>query len=70
MQLFDDDLFWRIWLELVVFVIGFRMFNELRKRHGAFCGFVFLHEETMLCQVGVNASLYLGGVCFVDSLFL
>src|SRR6266567_8410543 len=56
-----DDLFWCIWWELAVFVISLHMFNEFSKRHRAFCGSLFIHEETTLRQLGVNASLYLCG---------
>src|SRR5438105_3535799 len=62
----DDNLFWCIWRELAVFVIGLCMFNELSKRHRAFCGFLVIHEETTLRQVGVNAPLYLRWVGLVD----
>src|SRR5947209_14619244 len=65
-----DDLFWRIWWELAVFVIGLCMFKEFSKRHRAFCGFLVIHEETTLCQVGVNAPLYLRGVCLVDPFYI
>src|SRR5437764_7848857 len=63
----DGDLFWCIWWELAVFVIGFRMFNEGCKRHRAFCGFLVIHKETTFRQIRVNAPLYLRGVYFVYS---
>src|SRR6266516_762915 len=62
----DDNLFGCIWGKLAVFVIGLGMFNESRKRHRAFCGFLVMHEETTLRHVGMNAPLYPCGVCFVD----
>src|SRR5216684_2341548 len=65
-----DDLLWSIWGKLAVLVIGFRMFHEFPKRHRALCGSLTIYEKTTLGQLGVNASLYLCGVCFVDSLHI